>query len=74
MAAAHDRSAQPNRGGRGLSVFGRLAETVKLDRARSEMVAIAQRMAQAYPESNAGWGVTLVPLEDAVVGDRCGGP
>jgi putative ABC transport system permease protein len=60
--------AQASRGGRGLNVLGRLAETVTIDRARSEMVAIAQRSAQAYPESNVGWGVTLVPLEDAVVG------
>ena len=60
--------AQPNRGGRGLSVFGRLAENVTLDRARSEMVAIAQRLGQAYPESNAGWSVTLIPLEEAAVG------
>jgi predicted permease len=60
--------AQASRGGRGLNVLGRLAENVTLDRARSEMVAIAQRMAQAYPESNEGWSVTLVPFEDAVVG------
>jgi putative ABC transport system permease protein len=60
--------ARAERGGRVLGVLGRLADNVTLDQARTEMQGIAERMAGAYPGSNAGWGTTLVPLEDAVVG------
>jgi predicted permease len=55
-------------GGRGLTVLGRLADGVTLQQARSEMAAIAANLATAFPESNGGWGVNLVPLEDAAVG------
>ena len=60
--------ARAERGGRVLSVLGRLAGTETIDRARSEMQTIAERLARAYPASNAGWSVTLVPLEEAAVG------
>jgi predicted permease len=59
--------AQAERGGRSLRVLGRLSETATLEHARAEMQALAERMSRAYP-ANAGWGVTLVPLEEAVVG------
>ena len=60
--------AQAERGGRTLTVIGRLADGADLAQARSEMDAIAGRLASAYPGTNAGWGVTLIPLEEAVVG------
>jgi predicted permease len=60
--------ARAERGGRSLSVVGRLADAATLDSARAEMNALAARLAGAFPDANAGWGVTLVPLEDAVVG------
>ena len=56
------------RGGRTLNVVGRLAEGAEVDGARAEMTAIAARLSRAFPAENSGWGVTLVRLEDAVVG------
>jgi predicted permease len=44
--------------------FGRLAESVTLAQAQAEMDAITSRLAQAYPNSNAGVGVRLTPLRD----------
>ena len=60
--------AQAERGGRVLSVIGRLADGASVGQARSEMDTLAGSLAAAYPGTNAGWGVTLVPLEEAVVG------
>jgi predicted permease len=40
------------RNARPLDVFGRLAPGVSLDQARAEMIAIGQRLAQDYPDTN----------------------
>lgn len=52
-----------------LRVIARLNPDATIERARSEMQAIAARLADQYPESNAGVGVTLVPLKELLVGD-----
>ncbi len=44
-------------------VVGRLKSQVSLAQAQTEMNAIAQRLAQAYPDANKGLGVNLVPLQ-----------
>jgi predicted permease len=56
------------RGGRSLFVVGRLADDQAIESAAGEMNTIADRLAAADPAFNAGWGVTLVPLEEATVG------
>jgi putative ABC transport system permease protein len=61
-----DRANAP-RGGRTWNVIGRLADGATIDQARSEMSTIAANIARAFP-SNAGWGVNLIPLEEAAVG------
>ncbi len=48
--------------------FGRLKPGVTVATAQAEMDAIGARIAQAYPESNKGWGVKIDRLEDQVVG------
>jgi putative ABC transport system permease protein len=48
---------------RPLEVFGRLAPTVSIDAARSEMTAIAARLASVHPE-NKEWGAIVRPLRD----------
>jgi putative ABC transport system permease protein len=53
-----------------IDVFAKLAPGVTLDQARAEMDVIARRIAQEHPDSNKGWGVTLAPLEEVVVGPR----
>jgi len=50
-----------------LNVIGRLKRDVTLEQARSEMSVIADRLAKQYPDSNAGWNVSVsLLLEDAV--------
>jgi putative ABC transport system permease protein len=60
---------QAARRGDYLSVVARLKPGAGLEGARAEMGAVASRLAEAYPATNAGWGVTLVPLHERLVGD-----
>ncbi len=55
--------------GRFIQVVGRLAPGVELDRARAEMAEVSRRLEQAHPDFNTGWGVSLVPLAEQLVGD-----
>ncbi|MFL6276630.1 MAG: ABC transporter permease [Blastocatellia bacterium] len=50
-----------------LSVFGRLKPGVTVEQARTEMSAIANRLAEQYPDSDAGWNVMVVPLLEYAV-------
>ena len=50
--------------------YARLKPGVTIEMARAEMNAIGARIAQAYPESNKGWGVTVDRFEDRIVGDQ----
>jgi putative ABC transport system permease protein len=52
-----------------LSVVARLKQGVTQDRAEAEMVTIASRLRQQYPESNANNTVRVVPLLNEVVGN-----
>jgi putative ABC transport system permease protein len=52
-----------------LSVIGRLKPGMTIDRARQDMTSIARALETEYPETNTGWGVTLVPLDEQVSGD-----
>ena len=53
----------------GMYVVGRLKPGVTRGQAQSEMTAIAARLAEAYPKSNAKHGVNVTPLESVIVGD-----
>jgi predicted permease len=64
-----DRTALLTRPHRMYFAMGRLAPGVSLAQARADMEAIGAEIARAYPDSNAGWGVTLVPAHAQVVGD-----
>ena len=48
--------------------FARLKPGVTLEKAQAAMDAIGARIAEAYPESNKGWGVTVERFEDQIVG------
>ncbi len=57
-----------NRGGHTISgVIGQLKPGVTVDQARTELSAIAERLAVEYPV-NAGWNVKLMPLMESTVG------
>ena len=50
-------------------VIARLKPGVTDAQAKAEMEEISRRLEQAYPKDNAGWGATVVPLHEVVVGD-----
>ncbi|HEY2375658.1 MAG TPA: ABC transporter permease [Gemmatimonadaceae bacterium] len=58
-----------NRGAHFLRGVGRLAPTATVERAALELSQIARRLAQQYPESNANFGATVIPLREAIVGN-----
>jgi putative ABC transport system permease protein len=58
-----------SRGGHFLSVLARLKPGVSLEKARTEMKAIAARLEQQYPDSNHGWTTEVRRLHDALVED-----
>ncbi len=52
---------------RAFLVLGRLKPGVTIERAQAEMTIIARREAEQYPDSNAGWGITVQPWSKTVV-------
>lgn len=62
-------SAWLEQGGRSLAVLARTAAGVDARAAQVEMSAIAERLRKQYPESNTGWGVTVVSLKEQIVGE-----
>ena len=56
-----------DRGGRSLRAFARLRDGVTVAQAQSEMDAVAARLAESYPQTNAKLGISVVPLNEKVV-------
>jgi predicted permease len=52
----------------GTNAIGRLKPGVTLAQAQADMDSIARNLAAAYPDSNKGAGITMVPLKTDVVG------
>lgn len=52
-----------------LSVIARLKPSVTFDQGWAEMDAMAARLDEQYPEANAGWRITMIPLHERFVGD-----
>jgi len=52
-----------------LWVFGRLRPGVRLSTSASELQAISQQQAAAYPDAYKGWQVKLVPLAEFATGN-----
>jgi predicted permease len=50
-------------------VVARLKPDATIERAQSELSAVAARLSAAYPASNEAKGVAVVPLQDQLVGD-----
>ena len=64
-----DYSALPSRPHRMYNAIGRLAPGATLEQAEADMARVAAAIAREHPDSNAGWGVRLVPAHEQVVGD-----
>lgn len=58
-----------NRQARFLHVLARLRDDAGIDNAQAEIRLIGQRLAKAYPRSNAGVDMLVRPLQDDIVGD-----
>jgi len=59
-----------NRGNHpGIYAFARMKPGVTVAQASAEMVGIAKRLEQQYPNSNTGNSITVEPLLEAIVGD-----
>ena len=56
-----------NQGGHSLGALGQLKPGITVEQARTEMIAIAGRLAMQYPETNTGWSVKIIPLLEYVV-------
>ena len=54
-----------NRNNRGLEAIARLKPGVSIAQAQAEMDLIADRLAQAYPDTNANRGILVVPINEA---------
>ncbi|HKY03360.1 MAG TPA: ABC transporter permease [Blastocatellia bacterium] len=61
-------SDRQNRASTYMKVIGRLRPGTTLEQAREEMRTIASHLADEYPRTNAGTGITLVPLPEQLVG------
>jgi putative ABC transport system permease protein len=58
------------RGNHIVRVVGRLRPGVSIAQARAEMRGIAAAMEREFPESNKGWGVSIVTLYDSMLDER----
>jgi putative ABC transport system permease protein len=54
---------------RSFYVVGRLKPEVKAEQAQAEMVAIARRLEQSYPEADKGWDASLISLQEFQIQD-----
>jgi predicted permease len=65
----NDTTFRDRRTGMGMDAVGRLKAGVTLEQAHADMDAVAQHLAQAYPEADKDSGIALIPLKQDVVGD-----
>ena len=63
-----DPASDP-RSNRSSEAIGRLRAGVSVTEAQAELDAISQRLDTAFPKTNRGWRVRVVPLSDFIVGD-----
>jgi predicted permease len=58
-----------SRGGHNYRVIARLQDGVTIEQARGEILSIARRLEQEYPDTNKDKHATVVPLQDQLVGE-----
>ena len=51
---------------RALRVMGTIAPGATVESARAEMIGIADRLAKAYPTTNADWSLSVLPTREAI--------
>jgi putative ABC transport system permease protein len=63
-----DLTALASRPHRMYQAIGRLTTGATIDEARQDMAAVASGIARENPDTQEGWGVTIVPAHEQVVG------
>jgi len=66
---AYDDQKRAVRDNHDESVVARLKPNVTVAQAQAEMDVISSRLEREYPQANTGWGATVVPLQELLVGD-----
>ncbi len=56
------------RGTHWMGAIGRVKPGITVAQAQADLSTVARQMEQAFPETNAGWGATVVPVMDQTVG------
>jgi putative ABC transport system permease protein len=54
----------------GLFAFGRLKPEVTIEAAQADLAVVAARLAEQFPESNKGRGVSMQPLREGLIGQE----
>lgn len=70
--AAANRMLTPQgqivRGVHWLGAIGRAKRDITVEQVQADLSTVARQMEQSYPDTNAGWGATVVPVLDQTVG------
>src|SRR2546430_6624800 len=69
MAFRPDETKNDARGAHYINVGGRLKPGVTFEQAKAELAVIAAQLAKQYPDSNKGWGIFMMPIQDYTVRD-----
>jgi len=69
LPAPFGNEGMHTRRGHFLALLGLLKPGVNLGQAQADMDGIAARLASEFPDTNATWGLRLVPLHKELVGD-----
>ena len=69
VPVAYTDEAKAVRENHNAQVVARLKPGVTVDQARAEMAALSVRLERDFPKDNAGWGATVIPLQEVLVGD-----
>lgn len=69
LAFKPEETANNARGDHYINVVGRLRPGLTVAQARAELELLATQLAKQYPDSNKGWGIFLMPIQDYIVRD-----
>ncbi len=56
------------RGTHWLGAIGRMKPGITIEQVQADLSTVARQLEQAYPDTNLGWGATVVPVLDQTVG------
>ena len=69
FGAELDKGGPVERGVHTLRVVGRLNDGVSIEQARADLESVAAKLAEEFPDSNAGWSTQTITLLEQILGD-----